>query len=200
MNSSLVTDLGLGPEIWLFLTLLGCVTLFFKFSRIWSVRNLDLLLLFALAPGLMLLVGKGEHNSWVAYPALFVGSGLWLIRCGADLGLARRPLLEPNLNASGLLCLSVGILGLLLAETVSLPVEDGAGAIRPSRPAARTGRYRGQARTTRPQLRSSRSLRSRPCSSNSDQSWSCRGCWPVWPTWGLCLGCWQSAGGISIDR
>ena len=58
MNSSLVTDLGLGPEIWLFLSLLGCVTLFFKFSRIWSVRNLDLLLLFALAPGMMLLVGK----------------------------------------------------------------------------------------------------------------------------------------------
>ena len=44
MNSSLVTDLGLGPEVWLFLSLLGCVTLFFKFSRFWSVRNLDLLL------------------------------------------------------------------------------------------------------------------------------------------------------------
>jgi hypothetical protein len=139
VNSSLVTDLGLGPEIWLFLTLLGCVTLFFKFSRIWSVRNLDLLLLFALAPGLMLLVGKGEHNSWVAYPALFLGSGLWLFRCGADLGLARRPLLEPNLNASGLLCLSVGILGLLLAETVSLPVEDGA-ARNPAEPSGREDR------------------------------------------------------------
>ena len=58
MNSSLVTDLGLGPEVWLFLSLLGCVTLFFKFSRFWSVRNLDLLLLFVLAPGMMLLVGK----------------------------------------------------------------------------------------------------------------------------------------------
>ncbi len=51
MNSSLVTDLGLGPEVWLFLSLLSCVTLFFKFSRVWSVRNLDLLLLFVLAPG-----------------------------------------------------------------------------------------------------------------------------------------------------
>ena len=55
MNSSLVTDLGLSPEVWLFLSLLGCVTLFFKFSRFWSVRNLDLLLLFVLAPGMMLL-------------------------------------------------------------------------------------------------------------------------------------------------
>ena len=38
MNSSLVTDLGLSPEVWVFLSLLGCVTLFFKFSRIWSVH------------------------------------------------------------------------------------------------------------------------------------------------------------------
>ena len=72
MNSSLVTDLGLGPEVWLFLSLLGCVTLFFKFSRFWSVRNLDLLLLFVLAPGMMLLGGQpGEHSPGVAYIWLF---------------------------------------------------------------------------------------------------------------------------------
>ena len=58
VNGSLVTDLGLSPEVWLFLSLLGCVTLFFKFSRFWSVRNLDLLLLFVLAPGMMLIVGN----------------------------------------------------------------------------------------------------------------------------------------------
>ena len=56
-----------------------------------------------------------------------------------DLGLARRPLLEPNLNASGLLCLSLGMLGLLLAETVSLPVEDGA-ARNPAEPSGREDR------------------------------------------------------------
>jgi hypothetical protein len=126
VNGSLVADLGMSPEVWLFLSLLGCVTLFFKFSRFWSVRNLDLLLLFVLAPGLMLMVGNPANYSWGAYIWLFLGSGLWLVRCLLDLGLIRRPLLEPNLNASGLLCLSVGILGLLLAETVSLPVEDGA--------------------------------------------------------------------------
>ncbi len=136
MNGSLVTDLGLGPEVWIFLSLLGCVTLFFKFSRIWSVRNLDLLLLFVLAPGMMLIVGNRGHHPWSAYIWLFLGSGLWLIRCWADLGLARRPLLEPNLNASGLLCLSVGVLGLLLAETISLPVEDGA-ARNPAEPSGR---------------------------------------------------------------
>ena len=64
---------------------------------------------------------------------------MWLVRCLLDLGLARRPLLEPNLNASGLLCLSVGVLGLLLAETVSLPVEDGA-ARNPAEPSGREDR------------------------------------------------------------
>ncbi len=145
MSGSLVADLGVGPEVWLFLTLLGCVTLFFKFSRVWSVRNLDLLLLFALAPGMMLLVGAGERTTqpWIAFCWLFLGSALWLVRCLVDLGLTRRPLLEPNLNAAGLACLSIGILGLLMVETVSLPVDEGSkrnpadpGEARPNPPPA----------------------------------------------------------------
>ncbi len=139
MNGSLVTDLGLTAEVWIFLSLLVCVTLFFKFSRFWSVRNLDLLLLFVLAPGMMLIVAHPHHHPWSAYIWLFLGSGLWLVRCWADVGLSRRPLLEPNLNASGLLCLSVGVLSLLLAETISLPVEDGAGR-NPAEPSGREDR------------------------------------------------------------
>ncbi|QEH33017.1 hypothetical protein OJF2_15120 [Aquisphaera giovannonii] len=139
MRGSLVSDLGLVPEVWLFLSLLGCVTIFFKFSRVWSVRNLDLLLLFALVPGMMLIVGDQVHPPWFAFLWLFAGSAACLTRCLLDLGLVRRPLLEPNLNASGLLCLSVGILGLLLAETLSLPVHDGA-LRNPAEPAGRDGR------------------------------------------------------------
>src|SRR3954449_615196 len=136
VRGTLVSDLGLDPGIWLFLSFLGCITLFFKFSRVWSVRNLDLVLLFVLVPGMMLIVEDQAHHPWSAYVWLFVGSALWLVRCLLDLGLSRRPLLEPNLNAPGLLCLSVGVLGLLLAETVSLPVEDGA-ARNPAEPSGR---------------------------------------------------------------
>lgn len=138
MYGSLVADLGIGPEVWLFLSLLGCVALHFKFSRVWSVRNLDLLLLFVLAPGLMMLVGNGGGGKqpWVGFVLLFAGSGLWLVRCVLDLGLARRPLLEPNMNAAGLTCVAIGILGLLLTETVSLPVGEGA-ARNPADPGAR---------------------------------------------------------------
>ena len=126
MNGSLVADLGIGPEIWVFGTLLLCVTLFFKFGRFWSIRNLDLLLIFALAPGMMILVGNRVQAPWWGFVWLFLGSFLWLVRCLLDLGLTRRPLLEPNLNASGLACLAVGVIGLFVAETVSLPVDEGA--------------------------------------------------------------------------
>jgi hypothetical protein len=136
VKGALVSDLGLEPEVWLFLSLLGCVTLFFKFSRIWSVRNLDLLLLFVLVPGMMSIAGDQTRPPWSAFIWLFLGSAAWLVRCLLDLGLSRRPLLEPNLNAAGLLCLSVGVLGLLLAEAVSLPVHDGA-ARNPAEPARR---------------------------------------------------------------
>jgi hypothetical protein len=138
VNGSLVGDLGLGPEVWLFLSLLGCLTLFFKFSRLWSVRNLDLLLLFVLVPGMMLVVGKDSSLVWSAYIWLFVGSAFWLARCLIDLGLARRPVLEPNLNTPGLVCLSAGVLGLLLVETVTLPVGYGA-ARNPAEPSGREG-------------------------------------------------------------
>ena len=78
-----MTDLGLGPEVWLFLSLLACVTLFFKFSRFWSVRNLDLLLLFVLVPGMMLIVGNGRATS-VGGLYLAVSSGRacgWSVAC-----------------------------------------------------------------------------------------------------------------------
>ena len=110
-------------------SLLVLMTLFFKFSRVISLRNLDLFLLFALSPGMMILVeGSGrESDSFIAYCSLLGGSLLWLLRCLSDVGLGRRPLLEPNLNAAGLAFFGTGILILLIAETVSLPVRAGEG-------------------------------------------------------------------------
>lgn len=138
MSGSLVADLGLGPQTWLFLTLLSTITLYFKFGRFWSVRNLDLLLLFAPAPGMMRLVGQGTTPLWMPFVWLFLGAGLWLARCLFDLGLTRRPLLEPNLNASGLTCVAVGLLGLLMYETVTLQVDQGA-ARNPAEPRNQIG-------------------------------------------------------------
>lgn len=126
MNGSLEADLGLTPEVWLFLTVLTCLCLFFKFTRFWSIRNLDLILLFAQTPGLLLLTGTSAEEPWWVFAALFLGLGVWVVRCLVDLGLSRRPLLEPNLNNGGLLCFLIGLLLLVLVETIILPDYRGA--------------------------------------------------------------------------
>ena len=51
---------GVSPTTWVYLSSLLMIGLFFKFSRFWSVRNLDLIMLIGLAPGL-LLVHFGTH-------------------------------------------------------------------------------------------------------------------------------------------
>ena len=43
------------PTTWVYLSSLLMIGLFFKFGRFWSVRNLDLILLILLAPGLLLV-------------------------------------------------------------------------------------------------------------------------------------------------
>ncbi len=63
-------DFPLGYEkinatTWVYLSSLLMIGLYFKFSRYWSLRNVDLLLLIALAPGL-LLVGHGRETRMVA--------------------------------------------------------------------------------------------------------------------------------------
>jgi hypothetical protein len=69
------------------------------------------------------------------YAWLLLGSGVWFVRSLVDLGLTRRPLLEPNLNVGGLACVTIGLLGLLIAETVLTPVRD-ASARNPADPNA----------------------------------------------------------------
>src|SRR5262245_14902315 len=43
------------PTTWVYLSSLLMIGLFFQFNRFWSVRNLDLILLILLAPGLLLV-------------------------------------------------------------------------------------------------------------------------------------------------
>lgn len=50
------------PTTWVYLSSLLMIGLFFKFGRFWSVRNLDLVLLILLAPGLLLAQYGGEAS------------------------------------------------------------------------------------------------------------------------------------------
>ncbi len=60
MNEILFHYEKIDPTTWTYLASLLIIGLFFKFGRFWSVRNLDLLLLILLAPGL-LLVSEGQR-------------------------------------------------------------------------------------------------------------------------------------------
>jgi hypothetical protein len=75
------------PSTWGWLSSLLVVALFFKFNRFWSFRNLDLLLITLLAPGLLMVhYGNQEHQSGLRErqadstptetPALPEGAGL----------------------------------------------------------------------------------------------------------------------------
>jgi hypothetical protein len=85
---------------WFYFSALLAVALFFKFSRFLSVRNWDVVALFLLVPGLLLL----RQNGWeaIGYVWLFAGSAYFLARCLLDLTLVQRPALAPNLTLGGL--------------------------------------------------------------------------------------------------
>ena len=50
------------PATWVFLSSFLIIGIYFMFHRIWSVRNLDIVLLILLTPGLMLVYeGRKKH-------------------------------------------------------------------------------------------------------------------------------------------
>ncbi|MBI3861967.1 MAG: hypothetical protein HY290_08720 [Planctomycetia bacterium] len=89
----------LDDPTWFYLSFLLILAVFFKFSRFWSIRNLDLALLLSISPGL-LLVKMGYED--IGYPWLFIATPLLLIRALSDGLITRRPRLEQNMNAAGM--------------------------------------------------------------------------------------------------
>jgi hypothetical protein len=108
---------------WFYFSALLAVALFFKFSRLLSMRNWDLLTLFLPAPGLLLLT---ETNGiWIGYLWLLACSVYFLVRCFVDLPLVSRPALGPNLSLGGLIWLGGALFISLIAVAANKP-GDGA--------------------------------------------------------------------------
>jgi hypothetical protein len=122
-------EFELHPTTWVYISSLMVIGIYFKFHRLWSVRNLDLLGLLAFAPGL-LLVTHGQEN--YGYVWLSVVSLFFLVRLLLDPIMVRRPLLEPNLSASGLTFTGACLLLFLFTRVLTAAVEpeDKAGAQR----------------------------------------------------------------------
>jgi hypothetical protein len=115
---------------WLYYSFLLIIAVFFKFNRLWSLRNLDLLLILAISPGLLLvrkgeeaLLGPnvllGERYLALGYGWLFVVSMLLLIRLLSDNWFKRRPRLDQNLNVSGMVFLGISAIVFLAAKTAT---------------------------------------------------------------------------------
>ena len=133
MLASIFLDFNLpNAATWYYFSLLLVVGLFLKFGRLFSLRNWDLLTLFMLVPGFLLLqeahallfsakedgfdpalkakiTARGETLLFFGYVWLIAGSGYWFARCLLDLALVQRPTLTPNLNLSGLAWLAAGL-------------------------------------------------------------------------------------------
>lgn len=115
------------PTSWAYLSSLLMLALYFKFNRVLSVRNVDLFLLILLAPGLLLVQWSWENNDAENALAIEHLGFLWLlatelillVRLLADNAMVRRPLLDPNLNAAGLMFMGSSLLFFLMANVVT---------------------------------------------------------------------------------
>jgi hypothetical protein len=124
---------------WFYFSLLLTVALFFQFTRPLSIRNLDLLMLFALVPGFLLLQESAQwmeransttgteaagwklraaHERTFGYGWLLAASLYWFIRSVFDMALIRRPLMNTNLNLPGLSWLGIALFICLTAVAV----------------------------------------------------------------------------------
>jgi hypothetical protein len=102
MLASIFLDVQLpNPTTWFYFSGLLAVAMFFKFSRLLSMRNLDVLTLYLFMPGLLLLTEGGLHR-FLGYLWLLVACLYFLLRCLYDLVLVRRPALGNNLDFAGL--------------------------------------------------------------------------------------------------
>lgn len=117
----ILLEYDVNPTTWVYLSALMTIGIYFKFRRFWSIRNLDLAGLIAYSPGL-LLVSRGQELFGCAW--LLTVNFLFLIRLLIDTIMVRRPLLEPNLSASGLTFTCVAMLMFLTGNVVTGKVDQ----------------------------------------------------------------------------
>ncbi|MDR1960358.1 MAG: hypothetical protein LBQ54_15205 [Planctomycetaceae bacterium] len=101
------------PTTWFYLSSLMIIAIFFKFNRFLSIRNLDLVGLVFITPGLLFL--SMSRDKW-GYVWLFAAGFILICRLLLDLIMVRRPLLEPNLNPSGITFAGILLLGFMLTN------------------------------------------------------------------------------------
>lgn len=102
MDQILPGNYSLNDPTWFYLSFLLILAVYFKFSRFWSIRNLDLVLLLLISPGLLLVRNDDKTVAAFGYAWLFLATALLLVRALTDGLITRRPRLEQNMNAAGM--------------------------------------------------------------------------------------------------
>ena len=153
MFGSIFLDFNLpNAATWFYFSLMIMGGLFFRFNRPFALRNIDLLALFLLVPGFLLLqeghsllylahgssrdpatvghlTARGKHFLHAGYLWLITGSGYWFVRCILDLGLERgQSSPVTNLNLPGLAWITAALFLCMIAVAVrrmpDMPVEQ----------------------------------------------------------------------------
>lgn len=114
-------EYNLHPTTWVYLSSLLVLTVYFKFSPLIRWRNVDMIGLVAIAPGLVLL----QQAEMAGYLWLLATGAFFLVRMLADPTMVRRPLLEPNLNTGGLTFLGLALLVFLSMHMATGKLADG---------------------------------------------------------------------------
>lgn len=110
----------LNSTTWFYLSSLLIVAIYFRFTRFWSLRNLDLVLLLSLSPALLFLKDdSGVGNAW-----LFTASGVLVLRLLCDGLFTRRPKMEQNLNSPGLAFLGASTMLFLAIHVATERLPD----------------------------------------------------------------------------
>jgi len=119
------------PTTWAYLASLLVIALYFKFNRVWSVRNWDLFGLILLAPALLMVQYGVAHSGdpaqadvarrveHLGYVWLFAVTGVFMLRMLVDAAMVRRPLLEANLTVGGLTFLGISLFAFLMANVAT---------------------------------------------------------------------------------
>lgn len=112
-------DYEVNHATWFYLSLLLILAVYFRFNRLWSLRNLDLCLLLSVAPGMLFTMQSDQALQMLGYAWLFAVAGLFLVRLFADPLLRRRPQFEQNLNSAGLAFLCVSGFVFLMTNAIT---------------------------------------------------------------------------------
>lgn len=106
---------------WFYLSLLLIVSVYFRFNRIFSLRNFDLGLLLLIAPALLYARQEGDLGT----VSIFAVTALLLLRVLCDPMFTRRPRLPLNMNSAGLAFLCCSAVAFLMSKVVTEPPPVG---------------------------------------------------------------------------